>query len=105
MGLAMMVASGDWIRPLGMTQTIGREVLSVRDPVALSELAAGRKPYDDAAALRHPDRRRHDLLPRLDGDSLLNRRSSTAIRRYASSPATEHADAPGTRRAESECRR
>jgi prepilin peptidase CpaA len=44
MGLAMMVASGELARHLALTRSIGREVLTVRDPAALSELAARRKP-------------------------------------------------------------
>ena len=44
MGLAMMAASGELVRHLALTRTIGREVLTVRNPVALSELAARRKP-------------------------------------------------------------
>jgi prepilin peptidase CpaA len=44
MGLAMMVASGELARHLALTRAIGREVLTVRDPSALSELAARRKP-------------------------------------------------------------
>jgi prepilin peptidase CpaA len=42
--LAMMAASGELGRHLAMTRTIGREVLTVRQPAALSELAARRKP-------------------------------------------------------------
>jgi prepilin peptidase CpaA len=44
MGLVMMAASGELLRHLIMTQEIGREVLAVRDPVALSGRAAERKP-------------------------------------------------------------
>ena len=44
MGLAMMAWSGELLRHATMIQMIGREVLTVRDPVALSELAARRKP-------------------------------------------------------------
>ena len=44
MGLAMMVASGELARHLALTRAIGREVLTVRDPSALSELAVRRKP-------------------------------------------------------------
>ncbi len=44
MGLAMMGASGELARHLAMTHAIGREVLTVRDPVALSDIAARRKP-------------------------------------------------------------
>jgi prepilin peptidase CpaA len=44
MGLAMMYASGELVQHLALTRTIGREVLTVRDPVTLSELAARRKP-------------------------------------------------------------
>ena len=44
MALAMMAASGELARHLAMTRAIGREVLTVRDPVALSEIAARRKP-------------------------------------------------------------
>ncbi len=43
-GLAMMAASGELARHIALTRTIGREVLTVRDPAALSELAARRKP-------------------------------------------------------------
>ena len=48
MGLAMMAASGELARHLAMTQTIGREVLTVRDPVRA--LRYGRPPQavDDA---------------------------------------------------------
>lgn len=44
MGLVMMATSGELARHLALTRTIGREVLTVRDPVALSERAARRKP-------------------------------------------------------------
>ncbi len=44
MALAMMAASGELARHLALTRAIGREVLTVRDPVALSEMAARRKP-------------------------------------------------------------
>jgi prepilin peptidase CpaA len=44
MGFAMMAASGELARHLALTRSIGREVLTVRDPAALSELAARRKP-------------------------------------------------------------
>jgi prepilin peptidase CpaA len=44
MGLAMMAWSGELLRHTVMIHTIGREVLTVRDPVVLSELAARRKP-------------------------------------------------------------
>jgi prepilin peptidase CpaA len=44
MALAMVARSGDYARHLGLLQTIGQEILTVRDPVKLSESAAGRKP-------------------------------------------------------------
>jgi prepilin peptidase CpaA len=44
MGLAMMAYSGELVRHLALTQVIGREILAVRDPAALSEIAARRKP-------------------------------------------------------------
>jgi prepilin peptidase CpaA len=44
MGLAMMAWSGELLRHAAMIHTIGREVLTVRDPVVLSQLAARRKP-------------------------------------------------------------
>ena len=44
MGAVMMVASGEMVHHLTMTRTIGREILTLRDPVALSEIAARRKP-------------------------------------------------------------
>jgi prepilin peptidase CpaA len=44
MGLAMMAWSGELVRHAAMIHVIGREVLTVRDPVVLSELAARRKP-------------------------------------------------------------
>ena len=44
MGLAMMAWSGELVRHAAMMQIIGREVLTVRDPGVLSELAARRKP-------------------------------------------------------------
>lgn len=44
MGLVMMAASGELFRHLVLTREIGREVLVVRDPVALSQRAAERKP-------------------------------------------------------------
>jgi prepilin peptidase CpaA len=43
-GLAMMATSGELARHLALTRAIGREVLTVRDPATLSELAARRKP-------------------------------------------------------------
>ena len=42
-GLAMIVASGDWIRHWVMFQTIGHEILSIRNPSRLAELAGERK--------------------------------------------------------------
>jgi prepilin peptidase CpaA len=44
MGLVMMIHSGALFRHLVMMQAIGREVLTIRDPVMLSETAARRKP-------------------------------------------------------------
>jgi prepilin peptidase CpaA len=44
MGLAMMAYSGELFRHLAMMQTIGREVLVVRNPAVLSEMASRRKP-------------------------------------------------------------
>jgi prepilin peptidase CpaA len=44
MGLTMMVYSGAFYRHIAMMHTIGREILAVRDPSALSELAGRRKP-------------------------------------------------------------
>ncbi|MGP0062643.1 MAG: prepilin peptidase [Isosphaeraceae bacterium] len=44
MGLAMMIYSGEVFRHLAMMQSIGREVLEVRNPAVLSEIAARRKP-------------------------------------------------------------
>ncbi len=43
-GFTMMVYSGVFFHHLSMMQTICREVLAVRDPSALSELAGRRKP-------------------------------------------------------------
>jgi prepilin peptidase CpaA len=40
----MMAASGEMARHLALTRYIGREVLTVRNPAALSDLAARRKP-------------------------------------------------------------
>jgi prepilin peptidase CpaA len=44
LGLAMMAWSGELIRHVAMMQTIGAEILTVRDPTQLSRLAAQRKP-------------------------------------------------------------
>ena len=44
MGLMMMIHSGEFFRHISMIRTIYREVLVVRDPVVLSELAVRRKP-------------------------------------------------------------
>ena len=44
MGLVMMLYSGEFSRHLVMMQVIGKEVVALRDPVALSEVAAKRKP-------------------------------------------------------------
>jgi prepilin peptidase CpaA len=44
MGLAMMIHSGELLRHLVMMQAIGKEVLAIRDPAMLSEVAARRKP-------------------------------------------------------------
>jgi prepilin peptidase CpaA len=44
MGLTMMIYSGALLHHLSMMQTICREVLAVRAPSALSELAGRRKP-------------------------------------------------------------
>lgn len=43
-GLVMIAASGDWIRHLAMFHTIGHEIISIRNPVELSERAGQRKP-------------------------------------------------------------
>lgn len=42
-GLAMIVASGDWIHHWAMMHTIGHEILSIRNPSQLSERAGNRK--------------------------------------------------------------
>ncbi len=44
MALAMVAWSGEYIRHWAMFQTIGHEILTVRDPASLSEKAAARKP-------------------------------------------------------------
>ena len=44
LALAMMLYSGELYEHLALTHIIGREVLTVRNPVALSERAAQRKP-------------------------------------------------------------
>ena len=59
----MIVGSGDWIHHWVMMQTIGHEILSIRNPSQLAERAGGAKEGHDAPAVRHPDRRRlHRLL-------------------------------------------
>jgi prepilin peptidase CpaA len=44
MGLAMMIYSKEFIRHFSQMQTIYREILTVKDPSALSEIAGKRKP-------------------------------------------------------------
>ncbi len=44
MALAMVAWSGRYARHWSMFQTIGHEILTVRDPASLSEKAAARKP-------------------------------------------------------------
>ena len=44
MAVAMVAWSGAYFRHLAMFQTIGSEILAVRNPAKLSEIAAGRKP-------------------------------------------------------------
>jgi len=44
MALAMVVWSGQWRRHWEMFVTIAREIVVIRDPVALSEIAGRRKP-------------------------------------------------------------
>jgi prepilin peptidase CpaA len=44
LAFAMMAYSGEWYAHLAMIQFIGREVLTVRNPVVLAERAAERKP-------------------------------------------------------------
>jgi prepilin peptidase CpaA len=44
MALAMVAWSGEYIRHWAMFQTIGHEIVTVRDPALLSEKAAARKP-------------------------------------------------------------
>ncbi len=44
MAIAMVAWSGDYIRHWAMFQTIGHEIVTVRDPALLSEKAAARKP-------------------------------------------------------------
>ena len=43
LGVAMIVASGDVIRHWVMLQTIGHEILTIRNPVELAERAGERK--------------------------------------------------------------
>ncbi|WP_165220247.1 A24 family peptidase [Aquisphaera insulae] len=43
-GAAMIAISGNWIQHLVTAQIIGHEILTVRNPVELSERAARRKP-------------------------------------------------------------
>ena len=45
MGLAMIIASGEMARHWGMFQTIGHEILTIRDPSQLSEIAGHRKKH------------------------------------------------------------
>jgi prepilin peptidase CpaA len=42
-GLAMILASGDWVRHWVMMHTIGHEIISVRNPSRLAEIAGERK--------------------------------------------------------------
>ena len=42
-GMVMIIASGDWIRHWVMCQTIGHEIVSIRNPSRLAELAGERK--------------------------------------------------------------
>lgn len=42
--IGMIVWSGEYIRHLAMFQTIGNEILTIRNPAKLSEIAAERKP-------------------------------------------------------------
>ena len=44
MAVIMIAWSGEYIRHLALFQTIGHEILSVRDPAKLSAIAAERKP-------------------------------------------------------------
>ncbi|MFO0957063.1 MAG: prepilin peptidase [Isosphaeraceae bacterium] len=44
MAVAMVLWSGEWRRHWELFRTIIREILVIRDPVALSEIAAKRKP-------------------------------------------------------------
>jgi prepilin peptidase CpaA len=42
-GLAMILASGDWVGHWVMMHTIGHEILTLRDPARLAQIAGGRK--------------------------------------------------------------
>jgi prepilin peptidase CpaA len=42
-GLAMILASGDWVHHWAMMHTIGHEIVSIRNPSRLAERAGGRK--------------------------------------------------------------
>src|SRR5690348_16943524 len=44
MALVMVARSGEFARHLGLFRQIGHEILAVRDPVQLAEIAAARKP-------------------------------------------------------------
>jgi prepilin peptidase CpaA len=44
MAVAMVAWTGEYARHWAMFQTIGQEILTVRDPVKLSKTAAARKP-------------------------------------------------------------
>ena len=72
MAVAMVAWSGEYARHWAMFQTIGHEILTVRNPAKLSEIAAARKPTMTAAALRHPDRGRFDRVLRVGGSDELS---------------------------------
>ena len=55
MALAMVVWSGELACHWGRFQMIGHEILTIRNPVKLAELAAARKSRDDALAVRDSD--------------------------------------------------
>ena len=80
----MIAYSGELYRHLAMIHTIGQEVLTIRNPVVLSETAAERKPTMMLLPYGIPIADRHDLLFRLGRPvDLIGRISCLAARSVA----------------------
>ena len=70
--VAMVLVRKSWTKHKNQFWMIWTEVLTVRDPEKLAEIAAERKPRDAAVALRNSDRHRDDRLLRVGRHAGMN---------------------------------